>query len=126
MSRLVKGTLAAAASFAASFALNAGGASAAQGLSELEARSLASTVLHRQFKGSWDYGNFKRVRCGARLGPTKRRCSVSWGIGDVGYRGKVTIRDPGGQFFYYRLVIRKINGFCLATGGSNCVQVIRR
>jgi hypothetical protein len=108
------------------FVLLAGGASAAQGLSELEARSLARTTLHRYFKADWDYGNFKRVRCGTRLGVNKRRCRVSWGIGDVSYRGKVTIRDPGGQFFYARLVIRKINHFCLDTGGSNCVEVISR
>jgi hypothetical protein len=122
MSRLVKGTLATAASFA----VLAGGASAAQGLSELEARSLAKTVLHRQFKASWDYGNFKRVRCGARLGVNKRRCSVSWGIGDIGYSGKVTIRDPGGQVFYYSFMIRRTNHFCVSEGGSNCVEVIRR
>jgi hypothetical protein len=120
MRRLLKGTLATAALFA----LLAGGASAA--LSEREARSLASTALHRYFKGDWDYGNFKRVRCRARLGVNKRRCSVSWGIGDVSYRGKVTIRDPGGQFFYARLGIRNTNHFCLAEGGTNCVQVIRR
>jgi hypothetical protein len=122
MSRRVKVTLATAASFA----VLAGGASAAQGLSELEARSLAKTVLDRQFKASWDYGNFKRVRCGARLGVNKRRCSVSWGIGDVGYSGKVTIRDPGGQVFYYSFVIRKTNFFCVSEGGSNCVEIIRR
>jgi hypothetical protein len=109
-----------------SFAVLAGGASAAQGLSERKARSLASTALHRQFKASWDYGNFKRLRCGTRLGVNKRRCSVSWGIGDVSYRGKVTIRYPGGQVFYYSFVIRKINQFCVAEGGSNCVKVIRR
>jgi hypothetical protein len=122
MSRLVKGILATATLFA----LLAGGANAAQGLSELEARSHSGAVLHREFKGSWDYGNFKRVKCGARLGVNKRRCSVSWGLGDVAYVGKVTIRDPGGQFIYNSLVIRKINYFCLATGGSNCAQIIRR
>jgi hypothetical protein len=122
MSRLIKGTVA----MAASFALLAGVASAAQGLSEQEARSLASTALHKHFKATWDYGNFKTVRCGARLGVNKRRCSVSWGIGDLSYRGKVTVRDPGGQFFYARIVIRRINHFCLSEGGSNCVEIIRR
>jgi hypothetical protein len=102
------------------------GASAGQGLSELQARKDAQYVLHRQFKGDWDYGNFKRVRCGARLSTNKRGCRVSWGIGDSSFRGTVTISDPGGQFFYYRYVIRQINQFCLATGGSNCVTVIAR
>lgn len=122
MSRLVKGTLATAASFA----VLVGGASAAQGLSELEARSLAKTVLHRQFKASWDNGNFKRVRCGAKLGVNKRRCSVSWGIGDIGYQGKVTVSDPGGDIFYYSFSIVKTNFFCLDTGGSNCKKKITR
>jgi len=92
MIRLVKGSLATAASFI----VLAGSASAA--LSDPEARNLAKVVLHRQF----------------------------WGIGDLGYKGKVTIRDPGGQVFYYSFVIRRTNFFCASEGGSNCVEVIRR
>jgi hypothetical protein len=70
--------------------------------------------------------DFPIGRCGARLSPNKRRCSVSWGVGDVGFRGKVTIRDPGGSYFYYSFVIRRTNYYCLETGGSDCVQVIAR
>jgi hypothetical protein len=100
------------------------GASAAQGLSELQARGYADRVLHRHFKGTWDYGYAQRVRCGARLTPNKRRCRVEWIIGDLSFRGTVTIRDPGGQTIYYGFVIRKINHYCLATEGSDCVQVM--
>src|SRR5687768_6233281 len=88
----IKGTL----TTALVFALFTGAAGAGQGLSELQARKDAKAVLHKYFKGAWDFGNFKRVRCGARLAVYKRRCRVSWGIGDSSYRGKITITDPGG------------------------------
>ena len=122
MSGIIKGTLATGLVFA----LLTGAASAGQGLSELQARKDAKLVLHRYFKGDWDYGYANRVRCGARLSANKRRCRVSWIIGDLSYRGNVTINDPGGQTIYFSFVIRKINEYCLATRGSNCVQVIAR
>jgi hypothetical protein len=123
MRGITKGTVASALVFA----LLTGAASATdEGLSELEARKDAKLVLERHFKANWVYGNFKRVRCGARLSLYKRRCQVSWGIGDTAYRGKVTIRDPGGQIIYYSFVIRKINQYCQATGGTNCVKIIAR
>lgn len=96
-----------------------------------DAKYYAKKTLRNKFHGAFVNGQGKRVRCGHRISRTKRRCQVRWGIGDLSYRGKVIVGFfpcSSGTCWDSRFHIRRINHYCLDTGGSRskCTKHYRR
>jgi len=53
---------------------------------------------------------------------------VSWGIGDLSYKGRVTMWNyiPDGEVDWdYAYTITRTNEYCAVTGGRNCTQTYR-
>lgn len=75
-------------------------------------------VLLKEFVGAYRLGSFKRIARCQRISRVRIRCGrVSWGVGDLSYRGWVTIwyaNDQDGEFRRaYAFRIRRTNGYCL-------------
>lgn len=81
-------------------------------MSPSDAQRLARQTLAARFE-SWRWGYGKRIRCATRISRTERRCKVSWGIGDAGYRGTVTpFYSHRGDPWYARYRIRMLDEYC--------------
>ena len=53
---------------------------------------------------------------------------MSWVIGDLSYRGKVTIwfsREGDDYAWNYAYAVKRTNEYCVATGGRNCTRTFR-
>lgn len=61
-------------------------------LSRREAERAAKHVLARRFGRKWQLGKRKRLIC-TRLGPTVRKCRVSWSYGTSHYKGRVVVSE---------------------------------
>jgi hypothetical protein len=96
------------------------------------------TALRREFEQAYRFGSFKRIARCLRGSRTRMKCRlVSWGIGDLGYRGWVTIwyaNDNGGDVRWeYALRIKRTNGYCVvrkrardpAYEGKRCTVIHR-
>jgi hypothetical protein len=75
-------------------------------------------ALRREFGVVYRYGNFKRIDRCLRISRTRMKCRpVSWSIGDVGWRGGVTIwyrNDSNGDVSWlYALTIKRTNEYCV-------------
>jgi hypothetical protein len=76
------------------------------------------TALRREFQASYRFGSFKRITRCVRSSRTRMKCRrVSWGIGDLGYRGWVTIwyanSTSGDVSWKYAFRIKRTNGYCV-------------
>jgi hypothetical protein len=71
-----------------------------------------------EFEAAYRHGSFKRIADCVRVSRTRVKCrSVSWGIGDLGYRGWVMIwfaNDQDGDVsWHYAFRIKRTNGYCV-------------
>lgn len=91
-----------------------------------DAHQRAATVLQRE-EASYQAGYARKIGCGLRLTPARIRCRVSWIVGDVSFKGTVTISNIQGQYgsddWRYRYRVEETNEYCLSTDGSGCVDV---
>lgn len=101
--------------------------------SRRELRSDARLAISARFDGAWDGGYGRRVSC-RKTAPLRGRCSFSWFIGDAVFIGslrsrKFVVRRGAPRSDYTRIRnrgrVKRINEYCVVTGGSNCVQYIR-
>jgi hypothetical protein len=95
-----------------------------------EARSYVRTALRRKFTDAYRHGYGKQVRACARLSRTRIKCRrVSWNIGDLSYKGWVTIwlrrHANGTVWWHYAYRIKRTNWYCVDTGGRRCTKVFR-
>ena len=98
-------------------------ATATQRLTEPAAKHYIKKAMKHEFGSAFKYGNGKRIRDCKRLSRIRMRCTVSWGIGDSGYSGKVAIWYRG-PYYLYRYRLKVVNEYCIDTGGSNCTDVV--
>jgi hypothetical protein len=92
-----------------------------------EATRLMRNALARKPSLSFQAGYARRVKCNKRVSRDRVRCKMSWNVGDLSFDGKGVIwftYKGGDTYWNYAYRIRKRNHYCLATGGSNCVETI--
>ena len=107
-------------------------------LSLRNAKTRVRQLLAEQFEGDWEYGYAQRVGGCKRRTVVRVRCDrVSWVIGDVSFRGSVTVWNARGsdgsgtEEGSFR--IRRTNEYCVdrkrqrdrAYRGKPCSRVIR-
>jgi hypothetical protein len=83
-----------------------------------DARRYVRAVLRTKFRGAYRFGSFKRIASCVHLSRSRITCyRVSWGVGDVGYRGWATIwlaNDRHGDVSWdYAFRIKRTNGYCV-------------
>ncbi|HEU5063538.1 MAG TPA: hypothetical protein VFT79_10375 [Solirubrobacterales bacterium] len=96
-------------------------------LGATEATRLMRSALARKPALAFSDGYARRVKCNKRLAADRMRCTMSWNFGDLSFDGKGVIwfTYRGGETYWnYAYRIRKRNHYCLATGGSNCDEMI--
>jgi hypothetical protein len=95
-------------------------------LTRATARSYVKTTLKRRFNDAYRHGYSKRIAGVRRLSRTKIRfADVSWVIGDLSYRGRVTIwngRNGTEIWWNYAYRITRTNEHCRATAGRHCTK----
>lgn len=94
------------------------------------ARRYVRAALERRFRGAWSFGYAHRVRGCERRSRLRVRCvRVSWVVGDLNYRGLVTVwtrrRGDGTPTWRYGYRIRQLDEYCAATGGQRCARIYR-
>lgn len=98
-------------------------------LTRAQAESLARTGLRLSMGGRFAGHRALRIACVA-IDSTRRRCNVSWWVGDRDYRGSVTVffALEGGQVVWnYRYTIRQASRRCLYMYSAGCpVRTYRR
>lgn len=92
-------------------------------LGEGEAYRYARWALDREFTPPFSEAYSQRLRC-LRMTQRRFRCSVAWVVGDSAYSGRARIWVTGG-WWNYGWTIKRVNEYCLATGGTreNCTHL---
>lgn len=88
-------------------------------------------ALGLEFGNTFDNAYSRHVRC-RRGGKTRFTCRVSWVIGDLGFVGRVEVREVWNPHYpeyvpiRYSMRVSYLNEYCAYTGGSHCVKKYRR
>jgi hypothetical protein len=108
--------------------LAAPGRSAAHQVYDLrqgKAAALMREALSRRFGSNFEHAYGRRVVCHKRLSRDRRRCSMSWVIGDMGFfgKGQIWITYPEHRpFWNYAFKVAMLNEYCVAMGGDDCLH----
>jgi len=105
-------------------AFGASQAEATQRLTGPAAKHYAKKAMAHEFGASFKHGYAKKVSDCRRISRLRMRCSISWGIGDLYFKGKVSVWFRN-RYYLYRYRIKRIDEYCKYTGGHNCVKTIR-
>ena len=88
------------------------------------AKHYIGKAMKSEFGGAWQSGQGKNIRDCKRMSRVRMRCRVTWGVGDIGYDGRVTVWFRN-QYYLYRYQLKKTDYYCIDSGGSDCVDVVR-
>jgi hypothetical protein len=89
-----------------------------------ELRRTAKAILRKRFKGAYKGGYARKHSCW-KVTRLKGRCKVSWVVGDLSYKGRMTLWVVSGDRVKYRYRIRQRNHYCIAVGGEKCSRIRR-
>jgi len=98
-------------------------------LTASEAARYMRRALGRRPALSFDAAYGRRIRCGRRNGERRRRCTMSWIVGDLFFSGRgrvrLTVNRRGVRWhFSYRIV--RFNEYCaVVVEGDDCTKVLR-
>ena len=90
-------------------------------LTQPDAVHHARTATRGKFGNAFDYGMGTKVGCGNRLSRVRIRCKLKWYLGDVAYRGHVTVYyrwKRGDVWWFTKGDFKVINAYCMSQGGS--------
>lgn len=93
------------------------------------AARLMRKALTRDSRLSFEAAYRRRVTCNKRLSRARRRCKMSWIVGDLYFDGRGTIwltSERGQLYWNFAYRMQRRNAYCEATGGTNCTDVIVR
>lgn len=105
-------------------AFGAGQADATQTLTGPLAKHYVKKAMAHEFGASFRHGYAKKIHDCRRISRLRMRCSVSWAIGDVSFKGKVSVWFRN-RYYLYRYRLKRTDTYCKATGGHNCVKTVR-
>jgi len=98
---------------------------AVRGLPEKEAKHYMKKALKQddELGFRWAYGkDFSGCK---HVNKSRVRCKVEWFLGDIDYKGRVTVwlrQFRGELWWYYAYDIKGINRYCQDVGGKNCIR----
>jgi hypothetical protein len=84
-----------AAALCALFILASPSVAQATKLTKTEAKVFTARAMIVEYGDAWLHGDGHLIRCRDRITRKAIRCRVSWGVGDVGWKGWVKIKQTG-------------------------------
>lgn len=98
-------------------------------LREGEAEFFMRKALKREFGNTFNHGEGRSVECHDRRSNVRISCrTIAWTIGDISFSGNgriwLSVNRNGVVLWNYAFRIKRVNEYCVATGGTDCVEVI--